>query len=239
MREPTVPRPQPAPTTPAPVRPVVPRDAAALLGALQADPRPRLTWYGPDGARVELTGRVLVTWVAKTAHLLQEEADVAPGSTVLVRLDADWRGPVVVLATLHLGAAATTDGDGEGDVGVEVVPQDGTATAPGAVLVVVPRSPLPGSLAGLPAGAVDYGAEVSAQPDVLPAPGPASPLPASPPADVGPDPVEASGRVLLGPGTDVATVLGVWAAGGSVVLHTGLAESVLDRVRAQENVTTG
>ena len=39
---------------------------------------PRLTWYGPDSERVELSGRVLDNWVAKTSNLLQDELDDRP-----------------------------------------------------------------------------------------------------------------------------------------------------------------
>ena len=51
-------------------------DVPALLQQLLADPgRPRLTWYGPDAERVELSGKVLLNWVAKTANLLTDELD--------------------------------------------------------------------------------------------------------------------------------------------------------------------
>ncbi len=46
---------------------------AVLAAATASDPgRPRLTWYGADGERVELSARVLENWVAKTANLLVE-----------------------------------------------------------------------------------------------------------------------------------------------------------------------
>ncbi len=114
---------------------------------------------------------------------------------------------------------------------VEVLGEDavlGGAAAPrdpAAVLVVVPRQAVAARLAGLPAGCVDYGGEVSGFPDELPAPGPQVPL--DPPA--GP-----ARRVLLGPEAPLAQVLAVWAAGGSVVLHAGLAPEVLRRVADQE-----
>lgn len=207
-------------------------DVARLVRELQSDPQPRLTWYGGGGARVELTGRVLAQWVAKTAHLLLEEADVTAGSTVRVALGPDWRAPVFWLATWYLGARTSQDPAGapsaspDVDVVVEGAAPQGGPTA--AVTVVVGASALPRPVADLPAGAVDYGAEVSGQPDQLPAPGATTAVSA---------PTLGGGRVLLGAGSTPAQVLGTWAAGGSVVLHTGLDADELDRVAAQENAS--
>src|SRR6478735_7253781 len=51
-----------------------------LMGTLRSgnSTAPRLTWYGPDAERVELSGRVLDNWVAKTSNLLQDELDAEP-----------------------------------------------------------------------------------------------------------------------------------------------------------------
>lgn len=201
----------------------------SLLRALQADPRPRLTWYGEGDQRVELTGRVLVTWVAKTAHLLAEEADVVPGSRVLVRLGPDWRAPVLWLATWYLGGEVLHERQGS-PPDVDVVPEGDADVETTAVVVVVPDSPVPGPVAGLPAGVVDLGAEVSGQPDTLPAPGP--------PRRLGP-PAATAHRVLTGPALSPDLLVATWAAGGSVVMHTGLPQDVLQRISAQENVSAG
>lgn len=200
-------------------------DVARLVRTLQQDPRPRLTWYGDDDARVELTGAGLAQWVAKTAHLLAEEADVEPGSRVEVRLGPDWRAPVFWLATWFLGAQVGP-GAGTGHPDVLVVPE-GSAPSAAAVTVVVAAAALPRPVTDLPPGAVDYGAEVSGFPDQLPPPGPATVLR----LDVG-----SPGRALLGPDAAAVQVATVWASGGSVVLHTGLPNAVLARVRSQENV---
>ena len=70
---------------------------SGLLAALQRDGgRPRVTAYddgpGPtQGERIELSGRVLGTWVAKAANLLTEELDVQPGDRVALDLPAHWR----------------------------------------------------------------------------------------------------------------------------------------------------
>ena len=57
---------------------------------------PRVTCYddlpGPTaGERVELSGRVLGTWVNKAANALQEEWDLEPGSVVHLALRPHWR----------------------------------------------------------------------------------------------------------------------------------------------------
>ena len=97
------------------VHPAVARAATvpALLDALQASgPGPRLTWYAADGERIELSGRVLANWVAKTANLLREEFDVEPGTAVRVELPGHWRRVVVELAVSALGAdLADADAD--------------------------------------------------------------------------------------------------------------------------------
>jgi hypothetical protein len=205
-----------------------PRDVAGLLRVLQADPSPRLTWYGPDAARVELTGRVLVTWVAKTTHQLGEDADVEPGALVRLDLGGDWRAPVFWLAASYLGVRPleASHGSPPRPPDVLVVQEGGAAAAPPTVTVVVPRSPLPGPVADLPAGAVDHG-EVNLYPDALPAPGPPVPLPTG----------GRTGRVLLDAATAAADVVACWAVGGSVVLHAGLDADQLGAVAAQERAT--
>ncbi|PYI68408.1 TIGR03089 family protein [Arthrobacter livingstonensis] len=67
---------------------------------------PRLTWYGPDSERVELSGRVLDNWVAKTANFLVDELDAAPGTVVAVDVPVHWRSLVWLLATWAVGGTA-------------------------------------------------------------------------------------------------------------------------------------
>lgn len=170
----------------------VPADVPALLRALLDDDpgRPRLTWYGPDGERVELSAKVLDNWVAKTANLLVDELDAGPGTVVAVALPPHWRTVVWLLATWSTGA------------GVRVVPPAGPAPGlvPGpvpddadvlvaadpAVLAAAPAGirtvavALPALAASfgedLPDGALDYALEVRGYGDVFvpfvaPAPG--------------------------------------------------------------------
>lgn len=85
----------------------------SLLHALRsASPgAPRLTWYGPDGERIELSGKVLDNWVAKTANFLTEEFDVAAGSPIAVQLPAHWKSLCITLAGLASGATVQFIGD--------------------------------------------------------------------------------------------------------------------------------
>lgn len=91
-----------------PSAPSLPPDVPGLLRALlTADPgRPRVTWYGPDGERTELSAKVLDNWVAKSANLLVDELDAGPGSAVLVDLPGHWRTLAWLLAVWATGAAA-------------------------------------------------------------------------------------------------------------------------------------
>lgn len=71
---------------------------------------PRLTWYGPDGERVEFSGRVLENWVAKTANYLVDELDAEPGTVIALDVPLHWRSLVWLLATWAVGATAATAG---------------------------------------------------------------------------------------------------------------------------------
>ncbi|WP_041685810.1 TIGR03089 family protein [Renibacterium salmoninarum] len=79
-----------------------------LLHAFRSqDPgSPRLTWYGPDSERIELSGKVLDNWVAKTANFLTEEFDVGPGTSSALELPAHWKSLVIALAALACGSTA-------------------------------------------------------------------------------------------------------------------------------------
>src|SRR5690554_3374176 len=113
-----------------------------LLRALTADPgRPRLTWYGPDSERIELSGHVLDNWVTKTANLLVEEFDAGPGTRVLIDLPPHWRAVVWALAVWRTGAHVVLDPDVV-DVVVthrpRAVPPAGLVARPELVAVALP-----------------------------------------------------------------------------------------------------
>lgn len=78
---------------------------ATSLLKITVDPgQPRLTWYGPDFERIELSGAVLNNWVNKTTNLLVEEFESEPGIEVCLALPAHWRSLVWSMATLLTGS---------------------------------------------------------------------------------------------------------------------------------------
>ena len=86
--------------------------AIELMTALRSGhaTSPRLTWYGPDSERVELSGRVLDNWVAKTSNLLQDELDAEPGMRLRLDLPAHWKSMIWALAAWQLGMETVFDG---------------------------------------------------------------------------------------------------------------------------------
>jgi len=106
--------------------------ATKVLDLLTGDEpnQPRLTWYGPDDERVELSGRVLANWVTKATNLLVEEGEVGPGTRVLLDVPVHWRALVWALATwcaggeLVLPAEEEFDADREDDDPYEPEPLD-------------------------------------------------------------------------------------------------------------------
>lgn len=149
-----------------------PTTVEGVLRRLTADPgRPRLTWYGPDSERVELSGHVLDNWVAKTANLLVEEFDAGPGVRILLDLPPHWRTVVWSLATWRVGACVVLAGPGgAGPADVDVVvthrPVEHAGTRAEIVAVALPALARTFG-AGLPAGAIDAGAAVMTYGDVL------------------------------------------------------------------------
>src|SRR6478609_1832263 len=100
-----------------------PSHVADLLRLVTREPgRPRLTWYGDDGERVELSGAVLENWVNKTANLLVEEFDAGPGSRVLMDLPMHWRTLVWMLAGWRVGACAVVEPSTSTDLVVTTQP---------------------------------------------------------------------------------------------------------------------
>lgn len=213
-------------------------DVASLLAALERDDagRPRLTWYGPDagegaGERIELSARVLRTWVAKTVGLLQDELDAEPGTTVRLDAPAHWKSLVWVLAAWAVGAELVGD-DEDAEVVVTSDPARGDLPT-GAVPVVLALPSLARSWAGdLPPGAVDYAAVVTGFADDLPPGLPGGTLP-----DLAAAP--AGTRALLdaraGAPVELAlAALPALAGAGSVVLA---ARDLTDGERDAERVT--
>lgn len=169
--------------------------ASLLQGLRRHNPSsPRLIWYGTGGERVELSGKVLDNWVAKTANLLVDDLDATGDSNVLLAMPPHWRSLCWVLASWQVGAtvtlqplgfggskpddddgapatepavAQTAEGTGQADVVVTTEPDQFAAdTAPPQYLVAVALGALQLQWDGeLPADTVDYAGEVRSHGD--------------------------------------------------------------------------
>lgn len=242
-----------------------PATVADVLSLLVTAPgRPRLTWYGPEGERIELSGAVLDNWVSKTTNLLVEEHDAEPGTAVLLDLPPHWRAVVWALAVWRTGATVLLPGDGATP---DLIVTDRPADAPtvqggpgGAPVVAVSLPALARRFDGdLPAGAVDaaqavmtYGDVIGWAPEADPAraalAGPG--IPALPHAALLPTALASAAGVGLGArtllpvpemraatGTLLLRTLGVLAGDGSAVLLTDGSPERATRVEADERVT--
>lgn len=140
---------------------------ADLLALLTREPgRPRITWYGDGGERVELSGAVLENWVNKTANLLVEEFDAGPGTRVLLDLPPHWRTVVWALATWRVGACVVIADGGSVDVVVTDRPELHPHAGHDLVAVTLPA--LARRFDGvLPVGAVDAASAVMTYGDAL------------------------------------------------------------------------
>jgi uncharacterized protein (TIGR03089 family) len=151
-----------------------------MLDLISTDPgRPRVTWYGPDHERVELSAKTLNNWVSKTANLLVDELDAGPGTRVGIALPGHWRTVIWLLASWSIGAhtvvlhsVSPQEQAGAPTLEVDVLVTDRPSSPPpGTVesqLVVVALPALATRfLADVPTGAIDAAAEVRLQPDVF------------------------------------------------------------------------
>lgn len=141
----------------------------ALLAPVRHSTHPWLTWYSQSGERVELSGRVFDNWVAKSANLLSEEFDLAPGAIVATDMPGHWKSAVLALACWHLGAElrSVAPGANPGAVDLFITSSVQTLNVDGSVeVLVVPLASLAMSYEGdLPVGATDYASEVRAYAD--------------------------------------------------------------------------
>lgn len=214
-----------------------PTTPAQLLKALRSErpTSPRLIWYGPDHERVELSGHVLDNWVAKTANYMVEELDAEAGSRVRLDLPPHWRTLVWALATWQTGGTLVVT---SGAVGADITATAAPEAAPpaGGLIVAVALGALALRWTGdLPAGVLDYAAEVRAFGDYYDTLEDASGLDTALEfnggmlsyADLLPEgtdgsAADAGGTVLIPAALPLDRVLrealGIWAADGSVVL---------------------
>ncbi|RAN76473.1 TIGR03089 family protein [Bacillus sp. SRB_336] len=166
----------------------IPSTVPQLLNSLRTlhPTAPRLTWYGPDSERIELSGRVLDNWVAKTANFLADELDAGPGTRVALDIPVHWRSLVWLLATWAVGATAAagpadpagaTAGLGRADIVATANPAEAAEHLVAAraadrgrtttlVAVALPALAMRW-MDELPDGAVDYSGEVRSHADVF------------------------------------------------------------------------
>ena len=131
---------------------------------------PLVTFYdGASGERVELSGATFDNWVVKVANLFTDQLMLDPGQVVAVDLPTSWQSTVTIAAAWSVGLAVLVE-DLPGRV-------DGHVVGPAAVdaadsydglVIYCSLRPLAGRATGpLPAGWLDFGAEVPGQPDAL------------------------------------------------------------------------
>ncbi|WNB86336.1 TIGR03089 family protein [Cellulomonas sp. ATA003] len=146
---------------------MTPASVAQVLDLVTREPgRPRLTWYGDGGERVELSGAVLANWVSKTTNLLVEELDAGPGTRIRLDLPPHWRTVLWALSAWRCGATVVVGGDG---APADVVVTDRVDTHSDAgQLVAVALPALARAVDGdLPPGAIDAASAVMTYGDVL------------------------------------------------------------------------
>lgn len=208
-----------------------------LDALLRDDPsRPRLTWYGPGGERVELSARVIENWVAKAANLLTEEADLGPGMALRLTLPpGHWRAAYWALATWSCGATLRLDCDSAAEVLVTSDPAAAAAAREPLRILVTTAALARSHPGGSPPGVVDEAAELATYGDrfgPLQEPGDGDPALVSAEGTVWPyamlvadRPIDGIRRHIDATGADAAAqlrlMLGVWDARGSVVITSG------------------
>lgn len=223
---------------------------------------PRLTWYGPSSERVELSGRVLDNWVAKTSNMLVEELDAESGTRFRLDLPPHWKSVIIALGVWQAGAVLV-DGPADLIFSVEASGREQAAAREQAgarvrqasgVRVVVALGALDLAYPGdLTVGDIDYAALVRQFADSF--------EPFDPPTagDVAAEfdgarftqsellerfaaASEPRARTLVDAGRPLREVLsallGVWAADGSAVLRHPDVEDT-PKLRATERITAG
>lgn len=218
---------------------------AGLVGP--RDPaQPLLTLHDRDG-RVELSGATTANWVAKSANLLVD--GYGGPARVGLLLPLHWQTVALLLAGVATGATVVSAAEPGGLEGCEVAfVAAGRAQAALEVgvdeVLALSCTTLGGRLRDVPAGVVDYAAEVPSYADHWGGPVPGrldleaggAVLPPFPELDVGP-----ADRVLATVSPDdpagLAMLLAVLRRGAALVLVPAPDAVDLPRLLAQEGVT--
>lgn len=129
-----------------------------LLPALSDPAAPLITYYGPGGERVELSGTTTANWVAKTSNLLIDELEVEPGTRIRLALPTHWQRFVWLLSVWNVGAVVA-----EQEASIAVTGPDLDADEP--VRLATALRPLGGPFVDPPPGFADLAIEVPGQGD--------------------------------------------------------------------------
>ena len=123
----------------------VPTTLNRFFEKLNSQQTPALIWYSANGERIELSGRVLMNWIDKSANLLVEECELEPGEGFDLQAPLHWRTIVLGLAALRVGALLEQD---EPLVAAVCTEQEAGYTNDPAYLLAVDRAPLALSYTG-------------------------------------------------------------------------------------------
>lgn len=129
--------------------------------------RPLLTWYGADGSRTELSAVSYENWVAKTANLLGDTLGLGAGDSVALPLARSHPGHWMTLvwygALWSAGLAVDLGTDRVAAVDVVGPELDLTEASDHLACSLHPFGL--GFTTALPAGVIDWAAEVKTEPD--------------------------------------------------------------------------
>lgn len=215
---------------------------------------PLLTHYdledrsGTGGSRTELSAVTFANWVAKAANLIVDELDLDAGDAVALPLlrthPEHWMSLVWIAACWRTGVEVRLEGTEVTVVGPEALAEP--ARWPGTVLACSLHPLGLGFREALPAGWLDWSAEVRSQPDQFVGVDPTPDLPAWDDGEQTLDQAAlAAGegradRVVVRPGAPWSTVRDALVApllgGGSSVLVTGGGTDDLARIATAERV---
>lgn len=123
----------------------VPTTLNRFFEKLSNQQTPALIWYSTGGERIELSGRVLMNWVDKSANLLIEECELEPSEGFDLQAPLHWRTIVLGLAALRVGALLQQD---EPLVAAVCTEQEAGCTDSPAYLLAVDCAPLALSYTG-------------------------------------------------------------------------------------------